>query len=187
MKKHFYIAGIVAVCVLLLFVNMATPREVGTIAQKDNVKKSNNNNYEYSYTPPVRPPTIETVYIETFNLDPLFEEHNATYTITYTAKLAYNGHVGNNWGYGLKFDGEIIDSGCSIEATYTTFSPVTITAFATEFDSINDYGSEKVYLSDIDVGEKKSFDIDVIVRENRGRYSGNTAKWVFVITAERTS
>lgn len=121
--------------------------------------------------------------IPDFNLDELYEDK--TYTVSYTAYLSYNAHVGNSWGYGLKYDGEYIESGSSV--VKSDIVNLSVTAYAVEFDEHNDYGSASVYFDSLDVGEKQTKEVTVTVRENRGRYSGNTAGWIFKITIERTS
>lgn len=129
------------------------------------------------------PPTFDSEGIDPDLFDSLFEE--ATYEITYNAKLKQNNSVGNEWGYGIKYNDQSIKSGCTI--TKTAIAAMEITAFAIEYDSYNDRGSADVIFGFLEVGEKETQNVTVTVRENRGRYSGNTAKWVFEITVERIS
>ena len=121
--------------------------------------------------------------IPDINLDELYEDK--TYTVSYTAYLSYNSHVGNSWAYGLKYDGECVESGSSV--VKSGIFNLSVTAYAVEFDEHNDYGSASVYFDSLDVGEKQTKEVTVTVREDRGRYSGNTAGWIFEITIERTS
>ena len=132
------------------------------------------------------PPKLEFPEFETIVL-PDFDEFlgDATYTISYTARLSYNNHVGNSWGYGIEYFGERIESGISIEAS--KLMPLSFTAYATEFDSYNDHGYASVRFESFDIGETQTKEVTVTVRENRGRYSGNTAGWTFTITVERTA
>ena len=44
--------------------------------------------------------------IEIPKLDFGYLYEDKTYTISYTAYLSHNNHVGNSWGYGIKYDGE---------------------------------------------------------------------------------
>ena len=112
-----------------------------------------------------------------------YNEHS--YIITYSARLKSNNHVGDSWGYGVTYDGEYIPSGSVIEFKGTL--PLTLKAYAKEFDSYTDYGSTRITVDSLDIGEKQKDEVTVTVRENKGRYSGNTAKWVFNITIERIS
>lgn len=110
---------------------------------------------------------------------------DASYEITYTAKLKQNNSVGDDWGYGIKHNDEIIKSGDCV--TQWSILRLEVTAFAIEYDSYNDRGSANVTFDSLEVGETQTKEVTVIVRENRGRYSGNTAKWSFEITVERIS
>lgn len=137
------------------------------------------------------PPKFET--FEPVKLTPLpivtspssaeYKEHS--YIITYSARLKSNNHVGDSWRYGITYDGEFISSGSVIE--FKEGFPLTIQAFAKEIDSYNDYGSARVTFESLAVGKKQSKEVIVTVRENRGRYAGNTAQWSFNITIERIS
>jgi len=59
---------------------------------------------------------------------------------------------------------------------------LTIIAYAYESDSVPDMGSGRITIpvSELKKG-KNTYTVEVTVRENRGRYSGNTAKWQFTI------
>ena len=108
-----------------------------------------------------------------------------TYEVTYSARCTQNDSVGGEWDCGIKYNGEVVESG-----SYITVSNrrCRITAFATEFDSSrNDYGTKNISFGLLDVGEVKAKTFTVTVRENGGRYSGNTAKWDFVVTVRRIS
>ena len=79
-----------------------------------------------------------------------------------------------------------IESNCTI--TISSTDTLTLLLYASEEDkSNNDYGDESITLDKLAVGENKSVSVIVKVIENDGRYSGNIAKWEFVITYERIS
>lgn len=96
--------------------------------------------------------------------------------------LNYNNHVGHDWGTAIEV-GEINLKSKSAKIALKSDDEILIRASATEFDSISDYGSKSLKLSykDLERGESYKYALSVIVRENRGRYSGNTAEWIFNI------
>ena len=145
-------------------------------------KKSTSPHY---YEPMPTPPKFEIPEIKDFpTFDPIIVE-DKTYFVTYAAYLVSNNNVGHQWGYGAKYNGEYIKSGSYITKDgYTQFY---LTVYAAEIDEYNDYGSTSVYFDSLEVGEKQTQGVYVTVRENRGKYSGHTAKWYFVVTVERIS
>lgn len=86
--------------------------------------------------------------------------------------------MGNDWGTSATVDGEELSWGDTI--TFEKASTIKIKCVAEEYDKIPDVGSAtlKIKLSDADEGDQE-YTQEVTVRENRGRYSGNTATWVF--------
>lgn len=94
---------------------------------------------------------------------------------------AYNNHVGNEWELSAEANGKSLDRNQELKVNVTKNNPLKISAFAVEDDKIPDYGSNYriVKLSELYNKKTITITIKVLVRENRGRYSGNTAKWVF--------
>ena len=94
--------------------------------------------------------------------------------------MDYNDHVGNEWGTSVEINGKDLDYGNEISVSLTNSNSIKITVYATEFDSIPDNSSNTKYikLKDLKDGVNKII-VNTTVRENRGRYSGNTAKWSF--------
>ena len=113
-------------------------------------------------------------------------EQDKVYMITYSARLSYNNHVGNSWGYGLEYYGEYIESGSQVSCAKIA-KGIIVTVYAIEYDNVTDYGQAYASFDSLDVGEKETKEVAVIVRENRGRYAGSTAQWIFEITVERIS
>ncbi len=97
-----------------------------------------------------------------------------SYRISYTLTLISNNSVGHNWGTTVSCDGDSIRSGEIITGTVGSY--VTIRANVTEYDSIPDSGGGSLRLRLID-GTSDS--VTISVKENRGKYAGNTAKWKF--------
>ncbi len=93
--------------------------------------------------------------------------------------MDYNNSVGNDWSIAASIDNKKIYIGDSIEISGK--NKITIKAEAVENDKYSDYGSKttSVNLSDVSTNKSKIVTLSVTVTENRGRYSGNTAKWIF--------
>ena len=114
------------------------------------------------------------------------KEEKKTYIVTFTAKKIQNNSVGDEWSKGIKFNDHEIKSGGTIEAEL--IGGLTLIAYAIESDnSKDDYGSQKIEFTDIEIGETETHTVKVIVKENDGRYSGNTAIWEFTVTIKRVA
>ena len=160
----------VAICVVLCF-HLLSCSQTGGKDKQPNA----------GYSPPSDLPSFDFDLPDDFELN--FKD--ATFVVTYSARLVKNNSVGNDWERGLKYNGETISSGSRI--TQEANDGLSLTAFAIEYDSWNDRGSTNITFDCLEVGEKKTKQVSVIVRENKGRYTGNTAKWTFDITVERIS
>lgn len=176
MKRFFKL-----ICIVVLCLALCSCLSSGQTASKSTSTKK----YNYSYED-IQPPKIEiiTFEIETFDFEK-WEGEN-TYMITYSARLSYNNHVGDSWGYGLEYNGDYVSSGSYVTCMKIA-KGIAVTVYAVEYDNVSDYGSAYVTFDSIDVGKKKTKEVTVTVRENRGRYAGNTAQWIFEITVERIS
>lgn len=98
-----------------------------------------------------------------------------------SAKLEYNHSVGNEWGYSFVVNHNEMKKGQSKNFLLSKGSSLILEAFATEFDKVPDHGSARYEYTFDDLKRNSSItdDLTVIVTENRGRFSGNTAAWVF--------
>ena len=124
--------------------------------------------------PPPEIPAIEMPDLKT----------EKTYTVSYTATLVYNNHVGDAWGTGVFCGSDRISNDQPI--TVTSYGGLSLKATAVEVDSCNDVGSKTVSFAPA-IGESETQTVDVVVREDRGRYAGNTACWRFTITVYRSA
>ena len=104
------------------------------------------------------------------------------YKITYSARMTDNDHVGNSWSKGLEHEGLSIRSGSVV----VDDNELTVTVYAEERDSSTDYDESRVTFKNLAVGESETKKVYVYVTEDRGRYAGNTATWLFTITVQRT-
>ena len=92
-----------------------------------------------------------------------------------------NDHVGNEWGFGCTVNKKTLDEGDSMDVEITSAGKITLVCKAVEDDSIPDVGTKTLTIpvSKLSAGQTKEYTVRVTVRENRGRYSGNTAVWNF--------
>lgn len=130
-----------------------------------------------SYFIPDPPPEIPTIEMPDLKTE-------KTYTVSYTTALVYNNHVGDAWGTGVFCGSDRISNGQSI--TVTSYGGLSLKATAVEVDSCNDVGSKTVGFAP-EIGESETQTVDVVVREDRGRFAGNTACWRFTITVYRSA
>jgi len=110
-----------------------------------------------------------------------------SYKITFvSAKLVENNHVGNEWSTGAEVNGQAISVGKSKTLKLKDSDVILLAATAVEEDKVPDEGaeSEEIEVSSL-TKPKTTSKIDVMVTENRGRYSGNTATWTFTFKIEK--
>lgn len=95
--------------------------------------------------------------------------------------MEYNYSVGNEWGYGFSVNGVEFNRGSTHKFTVDPDESLVIEAAMTEYDKISDNGYNRVYYTSEELKNKNDFSdlIEVRVKENRGRYSGNSALWKF--------
>lgn len=184
MKKVLMVVGIVVLCIASVW---------GLCACSYGESKTKSNNHTQineSFVEPPPKPDFEALQMDWAEWEKewelAFEQINSrhTYVITYSVELQYNHSVGNEWDYGLSYNNSYIRSGSKIIVPDSP-ATVTLTAFANESDVYTDYGSTLITFDSLEIGQKQSKWATVIVRENNGRYTGNTAKWYFEITIER--
>ncbi len=99
---------------------------------------------------------------------------HGVYQVTITATEVYNDSVGSDWQKVYSCNGRVINSGECWTVPLDTAEIVTIVATITERENYPDTacGSLSVRLED---GFKTN--TNIIVKEDRGRYAGNTAQW----------
>ena len=99
--------------------------------------------------------------------------------ISPTLRKTATNHVGDDWSSGVFYNEEQVRG--NFEVTAQEGVSITIIGKAIEHDNVPDVGSGSLslVLRDGNVAE-----ITFYVRENRGRYSGNCAVWVLVVSCE---
>ena len=103
-----------------------------------------------------------------------------------SAALVQNNHVGNEWGYAAAVNAQPIQIGETMNAKLNPADQLVLEASATEADKYPDNGNTTSEIAVSSLTEQQTTaQLDVIVKENRGRYSGNTAKWRFVFQIEK--
>lgn len=98
------------------------------------------------------------------------------FKVTYTLTRKSTNHVGNNWRKGVEFNDKSIKSGAKISVL--PGKDFSICAWAEERDSSTDYGCfyKNITLT-ADLYKGFTLEDDFYVEEDRGRYSGNEARW----------
>ena len=114
------------------------------------------------------------------------DHFGSSYAILYSTKLLSNDSVGNDWTVGIVHDISSIQSGDIIELDNITDS-LSLWVHAIERDSIDDSESCTVTFEGMSVGDVESRKVTLVVGENNGRYTGNIAKWQFIIWVKRIS
>jgi hypothetical protein len=105
------------------------------------------------------------------------------YRVTYDFYITRNNSVGNDWYEDLLYKGDFVRSG-SVLTLPKSFS---FRCKITEHDASPDVGSKTVSFSNLEIGEKQEKTVYITVREDKGRYAGNTATWEATVTVERLS
>lgn len=102
-----------------------------------------------------------------------------------SAEMTENNHVGNDWYVGASVNGKEIEEGSSVTLNLKSTDSVKLVAEAEEQDKIPDTGSADSTIKVSSITKKLSKTLNVKVVENRGRYSGNVAKWKFTFKIQK--
>lgn len=110
----------------------------------------------------------------------IVEKMEVTITLK-SVTMLYNDSVGSEWGYSFTVNNVDYNKGESHKFTIEKKDSINITAQMTEYDKIpdNGYSSCTYNYNELKNLMQSSRNLDVIVVENRGRYSGNSASWKF--------
>ena len=107
-------------------------------------------------------------------------------TISYSAKMVANDHVGNSWTTYIEVGDTVIKKGKSAKVEVTGADTIKIICNAIENDKSPDHGDAtiEIPIKDLKKG-KNTFKTSVTVTEDKGRYSGNSAEWSFTVTVKK--
>jgi len=110
-----------------------------------------------------------------------------TVKATLNVDMVSNNSVGNSWLFEGNINGNKITSGQTIKFNTSLAKEINVSAKAIESDSIPDAGtnSTRFSVNNLRTQNVATIPVEVTVRENRGRYSGNTARWKFSFKLER--
>ncbi|WP_366345853.1 hypothetical protein [Paenibacillus amylolyticus] len=96
-----------------------------------------------------------------------------------SVELVENNSVGNEWAIGASVNGKDLEEGSSVTLNLKSTGTLKLEAIAEEQDKIPDYGSKSTNVKLSSFSKSTNKTLSVVVTENRGRYSGNTANWAF--------
>ena len=102
--------------------------------------------------------------------------------VNISATNTYNYSVGNQWTHEYFINGNRVYSGSQIKLS--AGDTITVTVNTTENDKSPDYGYDQVryIVTQDDINKGFKLTLEVVVREDKGRYSGNTAGWTYRFT-----
>jgi hypothetical protein len=116
-------------------------------------------------------------------------EFNSRYSLSVkeTQHLVYNNSIGNDWDTATMVNNKYVPLSGKENLDVSSNSVLELEAEARENDTYPDIGyNEKSFsVSRLNNYQPYTFNIDVTVQEDRGRYSGNTAIWRFHFTLQR--
>ncbi len=112
--------------------------------------------------------------------------------IVESVKLVYNNHVGNDWVWKLSVNDQPVSLALYAlpqtvwTGSLTNSTTLTVTATVIEEDKSPDIGraSATFNISCDPPSSSQTSSLEVLVREDRGRYAGNTALWCLQIRVE---
>lgn len=99
--------------------------------------------------------------------------------------LEYNDHVGNEWGFGVEVNSVMYSFEDTILIPITGISKVRV--FVQEIDKYTEELSQwlEIDASRLEYGKTYTKNLEFVIRENMGRYAGNTAKWVIQVKYQK--
>ena len=102
-----------------------------------------------------------------------------------SVELIENNHVGNEWYTAAYVNGKEIEEGSTVTLNLKSTESVKLKAYAEEQDKIPDVGTANLSIKASSVSKTMNKSLKVKVKENRGRYSGNTAEWKFTFKIQK--
>lgn len=125
----------------------------------------------------------------TLEIDEYQHKQNAVpMEMTVSYELQHNNSVGGSWNTEYKITGIPVLTDKNTKYKVWIGASIKIKSTITERDSVDDVGTTttKKKISEEDLRNGFEVKHTVTVRENRGRYSGNTAKWIATYTFKPT-
>ncbi|CAM4467257.1 hypothetical protein FHS16_003210 [Paenibacillus endophyticus] len=125
---------------------------------------------------------ISIILLLTLSTQPLFAAAKTIkIKVTFvSAELIEKNSVGNEWWSGATINGKEVKEGATIVLNLKASDLIKLRAEAQEQDKYPDDGATDASVKVSAIGAKAvTKTLEVSVTENRGRYSGNVAKWEF--------
>jgi len=101
-------------------------------------------------------------------------------------ELIENNHVGNEWYTSAEVNGKELREGSSVTLKLKSSESIKLKAYAEEQDKIPDVGTASLSLKASTIAKTTTKSLKVTVKENRGRYSGNTSEWKFTFKVQKS-
>ncbi|MDO7905901.1 hypothetical protein Q5741_05650 [Paenibacillus sp. JX-17] len=110
----------------------------------------------------------------------------SSYTVSLVSEtLESNDHVGNEWYTEASAGGRLLEEGDTVTLNVKAGGAIELKAAAIEQDKIPDEGTASKSVKVSSISKTGSvIKLKVVVTENRGRYSGNQAVWVFTYSVK---
>ncbi len=156
---------------IICFVAILSMMFTGCTETQPAPKKMNAPNTIHTTVSTEKLPEIETV--PTLERIPSDSSHGV-YVIQYKFTLQSNHSVGNDWKKSVTVNGRERKSGDTV--TGKANDCITLHCTVWEEDSVPDIGNTTV---NIRLADGATGTVRITVRENRGRFKGNTAVWEF--------
>ncbi|KGK88588.1 hypothetical protein [Clostridium sp. HMP27] len=95
--------------------------------------------------------------------------------------LIENDSVGDDWKFEADINGIKVKQDESVQVLVNPTDKLNFNVKAEELDKIPDVGTNNTSkdVTQLNLSEKNLYSTEVTVKENKGRYIGNTAKWKF--------
>ncbi|MBF4693623.1 hypothetical protein [Fusibacter ferrireducens] len=125
----------------------------------------------YSPVENLNPPAVSTVF------------NNGEMNFDFNYTIDYNPSVGNEWGAWVSINGEYYYSHSTKSISVTGEDIVFDVVVYEHDDAKSDFGSGQIIVpySDISTGIMRTYSTNILVTENGGKYSGNTASITFYL------
>lgn len=102
-----------------------------------------------------------------------------------SVELVENNHVGNDWYTTAYVNDKEIEEGSSLSLSLKSSESIKLKAYAEEQDKVPDSNTSSSSIKASSITKTINKSVKVTVKENRGRYSGNTAEWKFTFKIQR--
>ncbi|CAM3178961.1 hypothetical protein PALU110988_06860 [Paenibacillus lupini] len=127
------------------------------------------------------------IFVSTLLIQPVSAASKTTkFKVTLVSiELVENNHVGNEWLTTAYINDKEVKEGGSVTLNLKSTDSVKLKAYAEEQDKIPDSNSSNTAIKASNITKTINKNLKVVVTENRGRYSGNTAEWKFTFKIQK--